>query len=75
MKYLIILWLLIPSLVFAQIETLKGKVIDSQTHSPLPDANILVQGTDIGTASEKDGSFTLSGNFSRSGALIVSFIG
>ena len=75
MKYLIILLFSVQSFLFAQVSTVKGKVIDSETLKPLPDANVLVKGTDIGIAAGKNGEFVLTGNISESNSLVVSFIG
>jgi iron complex outermembrane receptor protein len=40
--------------------TLSGKVLD-ESGNPLAGSNITVEGTDIGSASDEDGSFTLEG--------------
>lgn len=45
--------------VSAQTATIRGMVIDSTTQEILPGANILLLGTSIGTASDKDGKFTI----------------
>ncbi len=46
----------------------KGKVIDSQTKSPLPGANIQILGTIYGASTDRDGSFFINkvppGNYS-----------
>ena len=39
--------------------TIKGKVIDSETKSPLPGVSVLILGTKTGTNSDPDGNFTI----------------
>ncbi len=55
---------------------LKGKVLDKSDKKPIPFANILIKGKNVGTISNLDGNFTLkipSGCIRDS--LVVSFIG
>jgi hypothetical protein len=60
---LLIMFLLFSRETFAQTitRTVSGTIYDSQTHDPLPFANVIVRGTDpvIGTASDADGQFKL----------------
>ena len=74
MRRLIILFLLFTSLLNAQ-QNLKGKIIDSETLNPLPNANIVIEGTSTGTISKTNGEFSLNGNFNKSQTLQVSFVG
>lgn len=53
---------------------LYGKVLDGQTHQALPGANILVEGTHIGTTADANGEFKLTVPIGRL-TLQVSFIG
>ena len=41
-------------------EEISGKIIDSGTQLPLVGANVVVRGTKIGAASDKDGNFVIS---------------
>ncbi len=41
--------------------SVKGRVLDSSNLSPIPGANIVVAGTDIGAASDLDGRFIIQG--------------
>ncbi len=76
MKYLIILFLFLSFIVFPQTKTISGKVLDYNTQLPLPKANIFIQENKmIGTTSKDDGSFTLTGNFSSTSNLIVTYVG
>ena len=54
--------------------TITGKIFDSQTKEPLTGASIVIQGTQIGTQSNTNGSFTLSSEQAFD-SVIVSFIG
>jgi hypothetical protein len=62
------------SAAFAQQFTVKGKVIDSQTDKPLPFVNITADDERTGTATDIDGSFSLTLN-AGTHQLNFSFIG
>lgn len=54
-------FLLLPfSVILAQDKTITGKVIDGQTNSPLAAATVQASGTNIGTATDSDGSFSIN---------------
>lgn len=53
--------LILPIAVFAQKATLKGKIVDAVSNEPLPFVNVIVSGTTIGTTTDLDGNFTLTG--------------
>lgn len=57
----------------AQVD-IKGKIVDKETNEPLPGANILVKGTNIGTISQLDGKFELTLPH-RDSSVEVSYIG
>ena len=40
--------------------SIKGKVINGTTQEPIPFANVVVEGTQNGTATDFDGNFTIS---------------
>lgn len=44
---------------FAADFTIQGKITNSQTDAPLPNANIMIEGTSIGTISDENGKFRL----------------
>ncbi len=76
MKNLIILFLILNGVIFSQENKIKGKIIDSQTSNPLPDANLFIKDhPETGTVSHKNGTFELTGNFSMKDTLIASYIG
>lgn len=74
MKYLALIFLIISFQVFPQSFSVKGKVVDFMSGSSLSYANIRVEGTTLGTATNANGEFELklfTGNYK----LIASFIG
>ncbi|KAA3609630.1 MAG: TonB-dependent receptor [Calditrichaeota bacterium] len=50
----------LPGSIFAQKGMVTGQVIDAETSDPLPGANVVVVGTNVGTAANIDGYFTLN---------------
>jgi len=50
---------LMASVAWAQTGKISGKVADAQTNEPLVGANIVVEGTTYGAASDVDGFFTI----------------
>jgi iron complex outermembrane recepter protein len=74
MKNLIILFLFC-TLGLVTNAQIKGKVSNSETHMPLPDANIIVEIKNIGTSTGKSGEFTLSGNIQAGDILVVTYVG
>lgn len=61
--------------LFGQALEISGTVTESATGDPLPGANIAVKGTNLGTATDRDGNFNISlPNFGEA-TLVVSFIG
>ncbi len=76
MKYLIILYLLFNSLLFAQILEIRGKVIDIETGKPLPGANIYIEEKPTtGISTDSLGNFAFKYHFNDNEHLEVSFIG
>ena len=59
---------------FAQVSTVKGTVSD-ENGDPLVGVSIIVKGTQVGTMTEANGSFVLTGIPANSKTLLVSFIG
>jgi TonB-dependent receptor len=66
---------LLPSLLIAANNTIVGLVIDSKTNETLPGANVSLEGTAIGAATDLDGEFYLTNIPSGKHILIVSYIG
>jgi hypothetical protein len=70
--------LLIPHAVQAQgthSGRILGRVIDGATGRPLPGAQLVVQGTRVGTLSGVDGRYVIVGAPSGTQALVVSYLG
>ena len=65
--------LVFASTAFAQ-STVRGSVKD-ENGDPLPGVSVLVKGTQVGTVTDIDGTFTLRGIPSNAQTLVVSFIG
>jgi len=60
-KTMIVIAILFPLLLTAQVGKLVGSVVDKETNQALERANIWIPGTKIGAASDKDGKFFLPG--------------
>lgn len=71
-KKLLFLLLCLPLSILAQ-STLSGSVLDN-LGQPLAGVNILVKGTQNGTASDFDGNFSLS-NVTKGDVILFSFVG
>lgn len=75
-KILLIITLIISfSALYAQKGTIKGRVFDSKTNEPLEFANIIIQGTNVGSTSDLDGNFIFTGVNPGFVKLVVSLIG
>jgi hypothetical protein len=70
-----IVLILLSSSVWAQNGQIKGKISDAENNEPLPFANILLDGTNVGTTSDLDGNFHLQGLSPGYQKLRISFIG
>lgn len=76
MKNLFIILFFMPALFFAQ-DKIKGMVMEPSPqgkHLPLPGANVIWEGTSVGTITDIDGNFTLpyEASYKR---LVISYIG
>ncbi|NOY77846.1 MAG: TonB-dependent receptor, partial [Calditrichaeota bacterium] len=72
------LMLLIWAIAFpaqAQTGTLSGNVTDAATHRPLPGANVILVGTQLGTTTDASGSFRITGLLPGKYTVAVRFIG
>ncbi len=61
--------------LLAQNGQIKGKITDASNNEPIPFANILVVGTQIGSSSDFDGNFIITGLESGYVTLQISFVG
>lgn len=62
-------------MVVPQKGTIKGRIYNSKTNEPLEFANILIQGTSIGSTSDLDGNYIFTGIDPGFYQLVVSLIG
>lgn len=69
----LLLFFLLPLASVAQT-VVKGKVTDAQSGDPIPFANIIFQGTTIGTTTDFDGNFSVKATVSVD-TLVVSYLG
>lgn len=67
---LLIALLIFPLISVAQIS---GTVFDAGSNEPLPGANVVIQGTQTGTATGTDGTFTI--NADEGDILVITFVG
>ena len=75
-KVLLLFMLTAVSLVgLAQKGTIKGKVFNAKTNEPIEFANILIEGTLIGSTSDLDGNFIFTGIDPGFMRLVVSTVG
>ncbi len=76
--FLILLFFLIPSLVFASDGTtgkIMGKVYDKSTGDPLPGVNIVIEGTTLGAASDANGKYFINNVPAGTYTVVASYIG
>jgi TonB-dependent starch-binding outer membrane protein SusC len=66
--------LTISSFAYAQ-KKVSGKVSDGENNSTLPGVTVLVKGTQTGTATDSDGSYSISIPAGSSDILVFSFVG
>ena len=70
-----IITLFISSFSFAQNAEIMGRITDASNNEPVPFANIIVTGTQIGSISDLDGNFIITGLQPGFIKLQVSFVG
>ena len=68
-------FLFIMSVSFAQKVSLTGKVSDTKEGTPLVGANVYLAGTSLGTATNEDGNYTISGISQGTYVVKVTYIG
>lgn len=70
----LVLLVLAPGLAQAQVGTVQGRVTQTNTGDPIPGANVVLEGTQIGTATDPNGSYRFNAP-AGSYTLVVSAIG
>lgn len=73
--YLTYILFFVSSVLIAQNAQIKGKIIDADNNQAVPFANIVVMGTQIGSTSDLDGNFIITGLSNGYIKLEVSFLG
>lgn len=71
----IIVLLFFTSINYSQVESLKGKVINSSNNEPLKSANIVILDKNIGVSSDEKGKFEIKGEFSNDDIIKFSYLG
>ena len=71
----VLLFVLTPQLLLSQTGTIKGRVYNAKTNEPLEFANIVIQGTLIGSTSDLDGNYIFSNIDPGFRQLAVSIVG
>ncbi len=61
--------------IFAQSGTIRGQVIDNETRAPLAGANIIIQGTSLGAATDLNGHYVVRNVPAGSVTIVISYIG
>ncbi len=75
MKRLIFLFVILAFLPLTAQTVVKGKVFNSETKEPLQFANIVIEGTSQGTATDENGFFELKFAYDNPVKLRISYIG
>jgi hypothetical protein len=70
---LLVIIFLLPNITLAQF--VMGTVIDADSEKPLQNANVFIEGTLIGTTTDKSGNFKLHVKENFSNPIIISFVG
>jgi len=73
--HIILLIFILPVIAFAQNASLKGRIVDAVSNEPLPFVNVIVSGTTIGTITDMDGNFVLTGLTPGFVRIEASFVG
>ena len=73
LKYLLLILIILPTSLSAQVMDITGRVTDAADGSALPGVTILVKGTTIGAVTDFDGNYTIK---AESGStLVFSYVG
>jgi hypothetical protein len=75
MRYFLAFFLVVGIHLSCFSQTITGTVKEKGTGLPLPFANVFVNNTTIGSATDADGRFRISGEFSTDVELVASFVG
>ena len=75
MKNVATIILLVVSTIFAQDGTITGRVLDATNGSPLMGANVVLEGSSQGAATDTEGRYTISQVVAGEHTLMVTYIG
>lgn len=67
--------LLLQDVVSQTSGSIAGKIIDKQTQLPLPNANIVLEGTSLGAITDTNGIFRITGVALKTYSIVISAIG
>ena len=70
-----ILSLCLINLLFAQSYRLEGEILDASNKSALPFANVILEGTTLGSASDANGKFSIEKINAGNYTIIASYMG
>jgi len=73
--WLILLFIFIPFITFAQNGIITGRVVQEGTTKPIPRASVFLSNSSVGSATAEDGTFTLSGIRPGQYTLVVTVLG
>ena len=76
LKLCLVLSIILSTVVFAQgTGSIRGKVLDKASDEALAGANVILQGTNLGAATDLDGKFIIRNIPAGKQKLIISYIG
>jgi TonB-linked SusC/RagA family outer membrane protein len=70
-----VILVLCPALALAQLGTIKGKITDAQTGEAMVGANVFLERTSYGAATDSKGEFSIQNVLPASYNIVVSYIG
>ncbi len=59
--FITLIFIVVTKVTFSQNSSIKGKVLDEKTGETLPGASVVIKGTTIGSNTDLDGAFSISG--------------
>ena len=71
----VILNLFLINLIFAQSYKIEGEILDASNKSALPFANVILEGTTLGSASDANGKFSIEKINAGTYTIIASYMG
>ncbi len=73
--FVALLFLSLSTQIFAQSGSIKGQVFDKESNNALMGANIMIDGSTLGTASDLDGNFILRNIPEGQQTIVISYLG